>query len=62
MGKVGAGKRAIIDSLLRFVELHRTAGGKIFIDETDIAGLGLHSLRRELFFIPEHPTLLKGTL
>ena len=36
--------------------------GKIFIDEVDIASVGLHTLRRRITIIPQDPTLFSGSL
>ena len=62
VGREGAGKRCVIDAIFRFAELHRMLGGKIVIDGTNIAGLGLHPLRRSIAYIPAVPIPLPGSL
>lgn len=58
-GRTGAGKSSMTLSLFRIIE---AAGGKIIIDDIDIADIGLHSLRSRLTIIPQDPVLFSGTL
>ncbi|KAJ3014895.1 hypothetical protein HKX48_004894 [Thoreauomyces humboldtii] len=63
VGRTGAGKSTIIQTLFRFLELEGAGGGgQIFIDGLDIATLGLRSLRSELTVIPQDPVLFHGTV
>ena len=59
VGRTGAGKSSMTLALFRIIE---PADGKIYIDNVDITGLGLHTLRSRLTIIPQDPVLFSGSL
>lgn len=59
VGRTGAGKSSILQTLFRLVEIDE---GKIEIDGVDIREVGLHLLRNNIAFIPQTPFLLQGTI
>ena len=59
VGRTGAGKSSILQTLFRLVDIDE---GKIEIDGVDIREVGLHLLRNNIAFIPQTPFLLQGTI
>ncbi|CAF3943944.1 unnamed protein product [Rotaria sp. Silwood1] len=59
VGRTGAGKSSLIQSLFRMGTL---VDGHIIIDNIDIATVGLDDVRRRISIIPQDPVLFTGTM
>mmetsp|Transcript_5464 Transcript_5464/g.8077 ORF Transcript_5464/g.8077 Transcript_5464/m.8077 type:complete len:1386 (-) Transcript_5464:101-4258(-) len=59
VGRTGSGKSSLLNALLR---LNQVCGGSIEIDGVDVLKLGLHSLRKNVAWIPQEPHLFSGDL
>ncbi|XP_031635556.1 multidrug resistance-associated protein 4-like [Contarinia nasturtii] len=58
VGRTGAGKSSIIQSLFRLAQNE----GQILIDGIDIGVIGLHDLRKKISIIPQEAVLFSGSL
>jgi len=59
VGRTGSGKSSFLNALLR---LNFVTGGKILLDGVDTLKIGLHTLRRNISWIPQEPHLFSGSL
>ena len=59
VGRTGAGKSSLIQTLFRMGTL---VHGKIKIDNIDIASVGLDDVRYRISIIPQDPILFSGTM
>lgn len=59
VGRTGAGKSSLLQALFRVVNL---TSGEIEIDGTNIAQVGLETLRGRLALVPQESLLFKGTV
>ncbi|KAG7334686.1 hypothetical protein KOW79_001282 [Hemibagrus wyckioides] len=59
VGRTGAGKSSLALGIFRILEATK---GNIYIDEQNIAEIGLHDLRSRITIIPQDPVLFSGSL
>lgn len=59
VGPSGVGKTTLVSLLLQF---YRPQQGRILVDGRPAGEYELHSLRRRIGYVPQSPTLLKGTI
>ena len=59
VGRSGAGKSSILQALYRLCDVR---AGKVLVEGVDVRSLGVHTLRRHIAYIPQHPSLFAGTL
>jgi len=60
IGRTGAGKSSIVQTIFRLVETE--PGSQIIIGGEDIKDIGLHCLRNAISFIPQSPFLISSTI
>ena len=59
VGPTGSGKSSLFQALQRLVE---PRSGRVIIDGQDLSKIDLHDLRSRLYFVPQDPVILSGTL
>jgi ABC-type multidrug transport system fused ATPase/permease subunit len=59
IGRTGAGKSTLLAALMRLTSYQK---GEIFIDNTNIAELSLDTLRSNITYITQEPSILPGTI
>ena len=59
VGRSGSGKSTLARLLLG---LYPTDQGRILYDESDLAGMDLRALRRQLGIVPQHPYVFSGSV
>ncbi len=59
VGLTGAGKTTIASLIPRFFE---PGAGRVLIDDVDVSGYGLRSLREQIALVPQQPVLFTGTI
>ncbi|KAK7503044.1 hypothetical protein BaRGS_00005670, partial [Batillaria attramentaria] len=59
VGRTGAGKSSLTLAMFRLIE---AAGGRVTVDDVDIASVGLHDLRQNLNILPQDPVIFDGTI
>ena len=59
VGKIGAGKTALVDLLLR---TYNVADGTLFIDGQDVNSLSIHSVRSACAYVPQDNFLFSDTI
>lgn len=59
MGRIGSGKSSFVKMLLKFYQIQE---GKILIDGVDISGVSADSIRKQIMYIPQNPSIFNRTL
>jgi thiol reductant ABC exporter CydD subunit len=59
VGRTGGGKTTLLSLLLRFAE---PTSGRIVVGDRDLADIDAADWRRHLAYVPQRPTLFRGTL
>lgn len=62
MGRTAAGKSSIFAALFRLTDPNTTTPGGILVDGKDILEQPLHTVRRSITMVPQHPVIFQGTL
>src|SRR5207247_2450234 len=59
VGESGAGKSTVARLLVRLAE---PSGGRVTVGGVDLARCNTDSWRRQIAWVPQHPTILRGTV
>ncbi|XP_033610700.1 multidrug resistance-associated protein 5 isoform X5 [Cryptotermes secundus] len=59
VGLPGSGKKLLVDTLFRLVDVEH---GKVLIGSTDLTCVPLHKLRSRMAIVPQDPVLFTGTI
>lgn len=59
VGRTGSGKSSLMIALLQMVEI---SGGNIFVDDVNLASLGLNDVRKRITIIPQDPVMFSGSI
>lgn len=59
VGRTGAGKSTILQTLFRLTD---SCEGSIHIDGTNLKDIGLHLLRKNIQYIPQTPFLIQASI
>jgi ABC-type multidrug transport system fused ATPase/permease subunit len=59
VGRTGAGKSTLVQTILR---LYPVQSGSVLVDGVDVASVGLKTLRGRVAIVPQAPTLFAGTI
>jgi ATP-binding cassette subfamily C (CFTR/MRP) protein 1 len=59
VGRTGAGKSTLVQTILR---LYPNQSGSVLVDGVDVASVGLKTLRGRVAIVPQAPTLFAGTI
>jgi thiol reductant ABC exporter CydD subunit len=59
VGESGAGKSTVASLLLRLAE---PTAGRVTVDGVDLASCDTEAWRRQLAWVPQHPTIFRGTV
>ncbi|XP_021963714.2 putative uncharacterized protein YKR104W [Folsomia candida] len=62
VGRTAAGKSSIFAALFRLTDPNTTTPGGILVDGKDILEQPLHTVRRSITMVPQHPVIFQGTL
>jgi len=60
VGRTGAGKSSLVNTLFRLIEPLRKQS--LYLDGRDVTEIGLHDLRHRMAIIPQVPFLFSGTI
>lgn len=58
VGRTGSGKSSLLLALFSLIDID---GGRVMLDDVDVATVPLRELRRQIAIIPQDPLLFSGT-